>query len=189
MRAVRFAAQLGYGLAPATRRAIPAALPVVRKVAVERISEELGRLVVAPDARRARSASCARPGSSASSSPRSPRCPAAAQVHATRVLAAVPPDAALRFAALLHPLGADAAERILVELRQPRRVSDEVAALLRGHACRLGARAAVLPRTQVEVRRYLSRTGPGAGGVARSRSQRARPRPPRPVTFARRAAR
>src|SRR5512146_2229231 len=49
MRAVRFAAQLGYGLAPSTRRAIPAALPVVGRVAVERISDELARLVVAPD--------------------------------------------------------------------------------------------------------------------------------------------
>src|SRR5512138_3385565 len=53
MRAVRFAAQLGYGLHRATRAAIPGALDVVRKVSVERISEELARLVVAPHAHRA----------------------------------------------------------------------------------------------------------------------------------------
>ena len=53
MRAVRFAAQLEYRLAPATRSAIPGALPVVRQVAIERISEELVRLVVAPGAARA----------------------------------------------------------------------------------------------------------------------------------------
>src|SRR5512142_169173 len=52
MRAVRFAAQLGYGLHRATRGAIPGALPVVRKVSVERMSEELQRLVVAPGADR-----------------------------------------------------------------------------------------------------------------------------------------
>src|SRR5512138_3547128 len=53
MRAVRFAAQLGYDLDPATRAAIPGALDVVRKVAVERISDELTRLAVAPHAPRA----------------------------------------------------------------------------------------------------------------------------------------
>src|SRR5512138_1577096 len=52
MRAVRFAAQLGYGLHPKTRAAIPDALDVVRKVSVERISDELARLLAAPHADR-----------------------------------------------------------------------------------------------------------------------------------------
>jgi tRNA nucleotidyltransferase (CCA-adding enzyme) len=85
--------------------------------------------------------------------------------HVTRVLAGVAPDPALRFAALLHVLPAEVAERSLVELRQPRRVSDEVAALLRGHACRLAARAEPLPGTAVEVRRFLSRVGPQRAGA------------------------
>ena len=59
MRAVRFASQLGYGLAPATRRAIPGALPVVAKVAIERISDELARLAVGRDAPRALTAGLA----------------------------------------------------------------------------------------------------------------------------------
>ncbi|HEX9308294.1 MAG TPA: tRNA cytidylyltransferase [Anaeromyxobacter sp.] len=164
MRAVRFAAQLEYGLARSTRAAIPGALPVVRKVAIERISEELGRLVVAPDAPRALGLMRAT-GLLEVVLPPLASLPGAAQSHATKVLGAVPPDGALRFAALLHGLGADAAERLLVALRQPRRVTDEVAALLRGHACRAVAGAPVLPRTEVEVRRWLSRTGPARAGA------------------------
>lgn len=49
MRAVRFAAQLGFSLDPATERAIPEALDVVAKVAVERIASELYKLLAAPD--------------------------------------------------------------------------------------------------------------------------------------------
>jgi len=159
VRAVRFAAQLGYGLAPATRRAIPAALPVVRKVAIERISEELSRLVVAPDAARAMALARAT-GLLEVVLPALARMPPAALEHAAKVLARVPPDLALRFAALLHVLPAAEAERMLVELRQPRRVSDEVAVLLWAHACRAATPAGKLPRSSAEVRRLLSRAGP-----------------------------
>jgi len=159
MRAVRFAAQLGYGLAPATRQAIPGALPVVARVAVERLSDELGRLVVAHDAPRAiglmRST-----GLLEVVLPALAALPRSVQDHAARVLGAVPSDPALRFAALLHPLGADAVGALLLALRQPRRVADEAAALVRGHACRLGARGPVLPPSLPEVRRWLSRSGP-----------------------------
>jgi tRNA nucleotidyltransferase (CCA-adding enzyme) len=164
MRAVRFAAQLGYDVAPATRRAIPGALPVVAKVATERISDELGRLVVGRDAPRALSIMRVT-GLLAAVLPALAALPARALGHAARVLARVPPDPALRFAALLHPLGAERAERVLLDLRQPRRVSDEVAALLREHACRLGSRGPVLPTGAPEVRRLLSRAGPARGSA------------------------
>ncbi len=158
VRAVRFAAQLGYALAPATRRAIPAALPVVRKVAIERISEELSRLVVAADA--ARGIALARAtGLLEVLLPALARVPPPALDHAAKILSRVPPDLTLRFAALLHVLPAADAERTLVELRQPRRISDEVAVLLRGHACRVATPAESLPRSSAEVRRLLSRTG------------------------------
>jgi tRNA nucleotidyltransferase (CCA-adding enzyme) len=163
MRAVRFAAQLGYDLAPSTRRAIPSALPVVAKVAIERISEELSRLVVAPDASRAiflmratRLLETVLPSFAA--------LPVQVQDHAARVLAHLPSDGALRFAGLLHPLGADAAGKVMEGLRQPRRVSDEVVALIRVHACRLGTHGPVLPPTPVEIRRWLSRAGPDRAG-------------------------
>jgi tRNA nucleotidyltransferase (CCA-adding enzyme) len=174
VRAVRFAAQLGYRLAPATRSAIPGALEVVRKVAVERISDELGRLVVAPHAAEG-FALLRTTGLLAAVLPRLGALPRPALDHAGRVLERVPPDEALRFAALLHVAGAGDAERMLVELRQPRRVSDEVAALLRGHACRAAAPPGTLPRTPVEVRRHLSRTGPqrAASLVALARAEAA----------------
>jgi len=162
MRAVRFAAQLGYDLAPATRRAIPGAIPVVARVATERISEELSRLVVAPDAPRAiflmrttRLLEAVLPAFAA--------LPVQAQDHAALVVGHLPSDPALRFAGLLHPLGADAVEQVLEGLRQPRRVSDEAAALVRAHACRLGAPGPVLPPSPVHVRRWLSAAGPGRG--------------------------
>jgi tRNA nucleotidyltransferase (CCA-adding enzyme) len=178
MRAVRFAAQLGYELAPATRRAIPEALPVVAKVATERISEELGQLVVGRDAPRAL-AIMRSTGLLAAVLPAVAELPAPVQSHAVRVLAETPPEHALRFAALLHPLGAARAERVLQDLRQPRRVSDEVAALLREHACRLGARGAVLPQGAPDVRRLLSRAGPARAdallALARAEARAATP--------------
>jgi len=160
MRAVRFAAQLGYGLHPKTRAAIPGALEVVRRVSVERISDELARLVVAPHAAgalrvmRTTGLLGAVLPVLAASTPR-------ALDHAIAILRRLPGDPALRFAALLHGLGAAEAERLLVALRQPRRVSDEVAALLRGHLCRAASPAGALPASPVEVRRWLSRVGLG----------------------------
>ncbi|HEX9052408.1 MAG TPA: tRNA cytidylyltransferase, partial [Anaeromyxobacter sp.] len=157
MRAVRFAAQLGYGLHPGTRRAIPGALDVVRKVSVERVSEELSRLVVAPHAPRALGL-MRRTGLLGVVLPALAASPPADLDHAVAVLRRVPPEPALRLAALLHGLGPAEAERILVALRQPRRVSDEVAALVRAHAC-LAAGAGPLPASPVEVRRWLARVG------------------------------
>jgi tRNA nucleotidyltransferase (CCA-adding enzyme) len=159
MRAVRFAAQLGYGLHPRTRGAIPGALDVVRKVSVERISDELSRLVVAPHAARALEL-MRRTGLLDVVVPALAARPPADVDHAIAVLAGVPGEVALRLAALLHGLDAHEAERVLVALRQPRRVSDEVAALVRAHACR-AASAEPLPSGPVEVRRWLARVGPG----------------------------
>ena len=50
MRAVRFAAVLGFSLDPDTRDAIPATLGVFRKVALERVREELTKLLLSPRA-------------------------------------------------------------------------------------------------------------------------------------------
>jgi tRNA nucleotidyltransferase (CCA-adding enzyme) len=80
-------------------------------------------------------------------------------------VAGVPAEPELRFAGLLHVLPAAEAERILVEVRQPRRVSDEVAALVRGHACLALVSPAELPRADPDVRRFLSRVGPQRAGA------------------------
>ncbi|ATB47821.1 CCA tRNA nucleotidyltransferase [Corallococcus macrosporus] len=50
LRAVRFAAVLGFSLDTATRDAIPATLAVFRKVALERVREELVKLLLSPRA-------------------------------------------------------------------------------------------------------------------------------------------
>lgn len=158
MRAVRFAAQLGYELDPATRAAIPGALEVVRKVSVERVSDELSRLVVAPHAGRAVTLmretgllEVALPALAATSPARLD--------HATEVLRRVPDDEVLRFAALLHGLSPGDAEATLVALRRPRRVSEGVAAVLRAHACRADGSPGALPASPEELRRWLSRVG------------------------------
>lgn len=158
MRAVRLAAQLGYGLHPRTRAAIPKALPVVRKVSVERISEELRRLVVAPGADRGLDL-MRRTGLLAAVLPEVAGLPARTLDHAVSVLQRVAAEPETRFAALLHPLPPERAERMLVELRQPRRVSSEVAALVRAHVCLDGKRPGALPSAGAELRRWLSGAG------------------------------
>lgn len=158
MRAARFAAQLGYGLHPRTRAAIPGALEIVKKVSVERLSDELTLLVVAPHAERGL-AVMRTTGLLAAVLPGLAALPPRTLDHAVAVLRRVPPEPVPRFAALLHALPAEAAERMLVELRQPRRVSDAVAHLVRAHACRVASGSAGLPASQVEVRRWLSRVG------------------------------
>ena len=156
MRAVRFAAQLGYGLHPRTRAAIPRALEIVKKVSTERISDELGRLVVAPHADRGL-ALMRRTGLLEVVLPALAALPPRALDHATAVLRRSPADRAVRLAALLHGLGPEEARRLLLALRQPRRVADDVAELVRGHVCRAAAGAPALPASEVELRRWLSR--------------------------------
>lgn len=162
MRAVRFAAQLGYDLDPATQAAIPGALPVVRKVSRERIADELTRLVIAPDA--ARGVRLMRDtGLLAAVLPALAARPAPEIAHAVTVLAGAPAEPALRLAALLHALPPEHVGRTLLDLRLSRRVSDETAALVQAHVCRLDPGTA-LPSARAEVRRWLSRAGPGRAG-------------------------
>jgi tRNA nucleotidyltransferase (CCA-adding enzyme) len=71
----------------------------------------------------------------------------------------VPPEPALRFAALLHGLAPEEAERTLLHVRMPRRLADEVTALLRAHVCPRSGRAAVRAGSPVELRRWLARAG------------------------------
>ncbi len=158
MRAVRFAAQLGWDLDPATRDAIPGALAVVRKVSVERIADELDRLVVAPHAPAALGI-MRETGLLAAVLPGLAAAPAALLDHAIAVLARAPAVATVRLAALLHVLPEGEGERLLLALRQPRRICDGVAALLRAHACRARSPAPPLPRAPAEVRRWLSAVG------------------------------
>jgi tRNA nucleotidyltransferase (CCA-adding enzyme) len=159
MRAVRFAAQLGYTVDPPTLRAIPGALAVVRRVAAERVSEELVKLLVAPHAPAALEL-LRKTGLVAVVLPALSRLPAPALDHAGRVVGRAPPELPLRLAALLHGLAQEEAAELLERLRLSRRVSDEAQALLRAHAC-FFRRKPSLPASPVEVRRWLARVGPG----------------------------
>jgi tRNA nucleotidyltransferase (CCA-adding enzyme) len=158
LRAVRFAAQLGYHLDGPTRAAIPGALDVVRKVSLERVGEELSKLAVAPHAA-VGAALLVETGLLAIALPPLAALPPDAVEHAIAVMGHVPPEPALRFAALLHGLAPEEAERTLLHVRMPRRLADEVTALLRAHACPRSGRAAVRAGSPVELRRWLARAG------------------------------
>lgn len=159
MRAVRFVAQLGFDLDRATRAAIPGALEVVRLVAVERITDELAKLLVARHAgaalRLLRST-----GLLGIVLPPLAALPPRDVRHAAAVAGEAPPDVAARLAALLHPLGAEGAGAALSSLRLARQVSEAATALVRFHPClRTGAPA--LPATEpAAIRRWLSRVEP-----------------------------
>jgi tRNA nucleotidyltransferase (CCA-adding enzyme) len=159
MRAVRFAAQLGYALDRRTQAAIEPALEVVRRVSVERIADELERLVVAPHAdrgvallRKTGLLGVALPALAASSDP--------PLDHAIRVLRRVTAEPSRRFAALLHGLDPASVEATLVGLRYARRTVDEATGLVRAHLCRAGRREDSLPAGPEALRRWLSRVGP-----------------------------
>jgi len=137
LRAVRFAAQLGFRLHPATRRAIRGALPVVRKVSAERIGEELLRISAAPHVARGLELLAATGLLELALPPLGGWTPAQRR-HAGKVAAACPVDPGapqLRLAALLHPLPAAEVAPLLEAIRLPRKVGEEAAALVARHEC------------------------------------------------------
>jgi tRNA nucleotidyltransferase (CCA-adding enzyme) len=158
VRAVRFAAQLGYDLDPRTRRAIPGALPVVAKVSRERISDELVRLAVATDVDRGIELLRATGLLAAVLPPLASRAHREVR-HAGAVARGVPADVALRLAALLHVLPADGVEPLLLDLRLSRRVATTARVLVGSHVCLLASPRTGLPRTAADVRRWLAAAG------------------------------
>jgi tRNA nucleotidyltransferase (CCA-adding enzyme) len=159
MRAVRFAAQLGFDLHARTRAAIPGALLVVRKVSTERIAEELTRLVVAPHAERGLEL-MRRTGLLGVVLPAVAALPVAEQRHSIAGLEALPPEPELRLAWLLHRAVTPAeGARTLFELRMARRVADAAGALLRLHACPRGGAPLDAPAPGAPLRRWLASGG------------------------------
>jgi len=159
MRAVRFAAQLGYDLHPRTRAAIPGALDVVRKVSTERIAEELTRLVVAPHAERALEL-MRRTGLLRVVLPAVAALPQPELRHSIAGLESLPAEPELRFAWLLHRAVSPAeGSRILFDLRMARRVSDAAGAMLRLHACPRSGAVLDSPEAGAPLRRWLAAGG------------------------------
>jgi tRNA nucleotidyltransferase (CCA-adding enzyme) len=127
-------------------------------VAAERVGDEVSKLLVAPHAPRALRMLRAT-GLLGVVFPGLAGLPRDTVTHAFAVAGGAPAALATRLAALLHPLPSEAAAAAAQALRLPRRVSDEVAALLRAHAC-LAFADAPLPAEPAEVRRWLAQVGP-----------------------------
>jgi tRNA nucleotidyltransferase (CCA-adding enzyme) len=166
MRAARFVAQLGFALDPATRRAIPGALPVVGQVSAERITDELSRLVVAPHAveglhlLRATGLLGAVLPALGALGPRP-------LGHAFAVVGGAPAELAPRLGALLHLLAPGQAAATLAALRLPRVVADGALFLAGAFPCTWEARAeGRLPGPSgAEVRRWLAGVEPGGAAT------------------------
>ena len=161
MRAVRFAAQLGYGPRPGDARRHPGRA----RGGPQGVGRaDRGRARPArrrPSRGRRRSDSCARRASSRSS------CPALAaaarrrsSITRSRCWPRAPADAAVRLAALLHVLARGrGGSGSCSSCACPAGSATGSPRCSRGHACRVRAPAPPLPRAPAEVRRWLSAVG------------------------------
>jgi tRNA nucleotidyltransferase (CCA-adding enzyme) len=183
LRAVRFAAVLGFALDPATEAAIPGTLPSFRKVALERVREEFSRLVLSPRPERGIEL-LQRTGLLGAFLPELEACRGQAQdetylgdvfEHAVAATALAPPALEVRLTALLHDIGkpptaqsssggvsfADhdrvgerMAGEVLLRLRYPTRTIEAVAQMVRAHLFDEDAEW-----TDGALRRFVSRFG------------------------------
>ena len=145
LRAARLAAQLGFAVDPSIEPAMAEARPALRGVARERIRHELEALLVAPHAdaglrllRRAGIEGDLAPGAAA---------------DAPALVAALEPRLPLRLAAWLR---GSPAESILLRLRFPRALAQQVSRLLGLHPIE----EQVDPQRPVALRRLLRRADP-----------------------------
>jgi tRNA nucleotidyltransferase (CCA-adding enzyme) len=173
LRAIRFAAELGFTLDPALAAALPGAARALPGVARERIRAELERLFLAPHA--AHGLALLRDSGLERALVGSP---IAADTAA--VVAALPADLSLRLAAWLR--GRDAAA-LLARLRFPRQRTAEAAELVRLHPIERGRAATDLGRLWLRI----GHTGVERLLALRAAELAAEPRPS-PATDAARAA-
>ena len=184
MRAVRFAAQLGYEVEEKTAAAAAALSPNLARISCERIMAELTKLLVSPHPDELRRMS--ELGITAVFLPEFDRCMETPQnnphhcfgvgEHILHSLTAVRPDPVLRFAMLFHDIGkpechttdeegidhfhghaaisADLADRILRRLKSDNATRREVVALVAAHGADLG-------ETKAQLRKSIAEIGPG----------------------------
>jgi tRNA nucleotidyltransferase (CCA-adding enzyme) len=168
LRAVRFAAVLGFSLDPSTRDAIPATLGVFRKVALERVREELVKLLLSPRAEGGL-VLLADTGLLDVFLPEVARADAEATRQARAAVQAAPVEVEVRLAVLLADLvDRTQARDIGLRLKFPTKVADLVALLV--EQARLEERVA---ESDPALRRLLARVGlaqlPPLLAVARAR--------------------
>ena len=183
MRAVRFAAQLGYEVEENTAAAAAALAPNLAKISCERIMAELTKLLVSPHPDELRRMS--ELGITAVFLPEFDHCMETPQnnphhcynvgEHILHSLMAVRPDPVLRFAMLFHDIGkpqchttdeegidhfhghaevsAKLADQILRRLKSDNATRREVVALVAAHGADLG-------ETEAELRKSIAQIGP-----------------------------
>ncbi|WP_223632849.1 CCA tRNA nucleotidyltransferase [Corallococcus sp. EGB] len=170
LRAVRFAAVLGFTLDPETRDAIPATLAVFRKVALERVREELLKLLLSPRAETGLHL-LADTGLMECFLPEVARVDAESARLARAAVQAAPLDADLRMATLLADIDtATQAKELCVRLKFPNKSADLIGLLVE-HA-KLETR---VDDADPALRRMLARVGlanlPALIDVAKARVQ------------------
>ncbi|MDY7231644.1 CCA tRNA nucleotidyltransferase [Hyalangium rubrum] len=157
MRAVRFAAVLGFTIEPATQAAIPPTLPVFRKVALERVREEFVKLLLTPRAEFGLTL-LAYTGLLDVFLPELARAEPEAARQARAAAQAAPAEVEIRLAALLADLvSGSQAKDIGVQLKFPTKVAETVGLLVE-HA-RLEART---EEGDPALRRLLAKLGLGS---------------------------
>lgn len=155
LRAVRFAAVLGFTLDPTTRDAIPATLPVFRKVALERVREELTKLLLSPRAELGL-VLLAETGLLEVFLPELARADAETARRARSAAHAAPAEIELRVAALLADLDSGPqAKELCIRLKFPNK-SAELVGLLVSHA----ALEQHFGDSDPALRRLLAKVGP-----------------------------
>lgn len=184
LRAVRFAAQLGFRLEKETGRAIRRHCTLIRSISPERVREELTLLLLSPRPKRGVRLLWAT-GLLAELLPellegyglvQNPFHAYSVYTHCLLTMAHTPADLPLRWAGLLHDIGkartrtidergyvhfyghdqvsAQLAEQILLRLRYPRRLVEQVALLIRNHMFRY-----TVETTDASLRRLILRVG------------------------------
>ncbi len=160
LRAVRFAAVLGFSLDPATEAAIPATLPSFRRIAQERIREEFTKLLLS-DRPREGLELLRRTGLLGTFLPEL-SAPATGEeaFHAlASATARAPRDPMeLRLTVLLHQTGTQGAKakELLLRLRYPSKTIETTSALVRA----LSGFDPLAPRTDEDLRRFLAKLTP-----------------------------
>ncbi len=149
LRGVRFCAQYGLTAEDATMQAMCALAPHVAQLSRERVFDELCKLLLSADAdtllRFAPIMTAALPELSAENAD-------ACLPYTARVVQALPAELPLRWAALLHGVGAETADAVLLRLKAPTALRQQVRALLEART------EPIVPQRQA-VRRQLSRFG------------------------------
>jgi tRNA nucleotidyltransferase (CCA-adding enzyme) len=155
LRAVRFAAVLGFTLDPTTRDAIPPTLPVFCKVALERVREEFTKLLLSPRAEMGL-VLLAETGLLEVFLPELARADAETARRARVAAHAAPAEIELRVAALLADLDSGPqAKDLCIRLKFPNK-SAELVGLLVTHA----ALEKHFGDSDPALRRLLARVGP-----------------------------